>query len=77
MGVRIQLLDRSDNPKSKYSIYVKWTDGFCSGQTDSDGVYDTGVENGTIEYIEVYGEKVMGRRAVKNGEIISVKVTRS
>jgi hypothetical protein len=73
MGVRIQVNGKDDRPKKNYSVFVKWSDGFSRGTTDSDGLYDTNVEKGTIEYVEIYSEIVLGKRSVSNGELITVK----
>lgn len=77
MGVKIQLTDRLDRPKSGYRVYVKWVGGGISnGTTNNSGIFDTGVSRGTIEWVEVYGERVLNRYNAGSGELISVTTSR-
>lgn len=73
MGMKVEVLDCSGRPRSGYTVDVEWTDGRSSGQTNSNGIYDTGT-SGTVKSISCYGRTLYqsGGRQVSRGDIISV-----
>lgn len=77
VGVKIQVTDRLDRPKLGHRVYVKWAGGGISnGTTNNSGIYDTEVSRGTIEWVEVYGERVLNRYNAGDNELISVNISR-
>jgi hypothetical protein len=54
-------------------VIVKWQSGETSkGYTNPSGMVDLNCSGGTIEYIAVWGERVLGSTRVENNALVEV-----
>jgi hypothetical protein len=73
MSVKVQVTDSNNRAVAKAEVFVKWkSGGFSKEHTSNSGVADLKCSGGTIEYIEVWGEKVLGTLTVGNDEMVEV-----
>lgn len=73
MSVKVQVTGRNNRAVAKAEVVVKWRSGGLSKEyTNNSGMADLKCSGGTIEYVAVWGEKVLGTLAVGNDDIIEV-----
>lgn len=58
MAVRIKVTDSSKRPIEGAEVQIRWYSGTSIGRTDANGIYDSGVSNGTADEIKVNGRQV-------------------
>lgn len=75
MSVRIQVTGSNNRAVSNAKVFVKWTTGTSNATTNNSGTADLKCDGGTIEYIQVWDKKVLGRITVGNDEIVEVTYT--
>lgn len=73
MSVKIQVTGRNNRAVANADVFVKWKNGGTSRErTNSSGIADLKCSGGTIEYVTVWGDKVIGTITVGNDEMIEV-----
>jgi len=73
MSVKIQVTDSSGRANAKAKVFVKWVvGGISNAETNSSGIADLKCSGGTIEYITVWDEQVLGKMVVGNDQIVEV-----
>lgn len=73
MSVKIQVTDSSGKPVKNAEVFIKWYSGHSKCHTNQSGVADSGVSSGgTIEYIQVWGRKVLGKMVVSGDDFLEV-----
>lgn len=74
MSVRIQVTRSGNNkPVENVEVIVKWYSGISSKRTDSNGIADMGVRDGTAEYVSIHGNIVLGKMWMED-RIYSVSI---
>lgn len=76
MSVRVQVTDKDSKVLKNVTVTVKWQGSTSERKTNNSGIADMECSGGTIEYIQVWDEKVCGRRVVGNDEIVEVISTK-
>ena len=78
MSVRVQVTGQNKRAVVNAEVFVKWKNGGTSRErTNSSGVADLNCSGGTIEYITVWSERVLGAIAVGDNDIIEVTYTKA
>lgn len=73
MSVRVMVTDSSNRPIANAEVFVSWGSWqHSSRRTNSAGIADLECSGGTIEYIQVWGERVRGSMRVGDNELIRV-----
>ena len=78
MSVRVQVTGRNNRAVAGATVFVKWkTGGTSERKTNNSGVADLQCDGGTIEYVQVWNEKVLGSVTVGNDEIVEVTYSKA
>jgi hypothetical protein len=73
MTIKIKVVDNDNNPVENAEVVVAWRTGTRStALTSNSGVADMEYSGNIIEYICVWGEKVLGGLLVADDELITV-----
>ncbi len=73
MSVKVQVTGRNNKAVSGAKVFVKWKSGGTSTETtNNSGIADLNCSGGTIEYVTVWDERVLGSVSVGDDDIVEV-----
>ena len=73
MSVKVQVTGENNRAVANADVFVKWKSGGTSRErTNNSGVADLKCSGGTIEYVTVWGNKVLGSVTVGNDDMLEV-----